>query len=130
MRANCTLATSAQAMSRTNATAPMHKIVYWREVAGHELGEWHRAELPALICVRVSFRLALRDSLHLRGSFRKGDVRLQPAQDPQPASVASLAVFAIERQRSPGLCWHGEVEAFWHDPHNGVGFAADFDVLA
>src|SRR5579859_6454620 len=130
MRANCTLATAAQAMSKTKATAPISKSVYWRVIVPVMKRGRGMIEHPAFVRIGIGFGLALLYAAHFRGSTLEGDAGFQPAENPEPTAVAALTIFGFDIERKPGLGGHGEIKALAHDPDDGKVFAVNLDVFS
>ena len=83
-----------------------------------ELPQRLRSQPPSFIGIGISFRLPLRDGLHLRGARGKRNARLEPSQHPEPPIVAPEPFLYVQRQRNPRLGGHRKIEALLHNADN------------
>ncbi len=128
-RARIRLATLAQAISSTSATAPMMRksVARTRLTRLSRSGSATNVFLPLLSGKAKASWRPRADEARVRG--RHGDTRREPGHGPVVVAGA-IAILRIERGRRPHLGIGGKPHGRGHHAHDLVGLVLDEDGLA
>ena len=124
------MATLAQAMSSTNATAPRSTSRAVRDVADHLFVQRNSGGTPAFVVFGVLLLEARGDGGEVGFCLVDCDLRLETRDDLVVVIAADGAVGVGPTEGNPGFGEIGHAEFFGHDADDGVALRIDGDVAA
>src|SRR5262249_29331527 len=130
LRASCRLATLAQAISSTKATAQKNQRVRASQLARHENAHGNHVHAPTLIGLGIRRSHAAGDSIHLCLRLMDGHTRPEPGGYKERV-LTPVATLRIGRhQGDPELGRLGKAESFRHHANDRIGQLINLDFSA